>query len=148
VSQPPEITFLSLFVPDLKEAARCYQEVLGLEPVPNQGQAPDPHPFAGSAPVLFELGQVRIALYEANPNRGTHAGDVGIGVRFHQGLAAVAERAKHNRATTHYRTATSSKSSIVERAPRACAPGYSSRFNVIPVRWSSSRKTVLSFDLT
>jgi catechol 2,3-dioxygenase-like lactoylglutathione lyase family enzyme len=102
VSQPPEITFLSLFVPDLKEAARCYQEVLGLEPVPNQGQAPDPHPFAGSAPVLFELGQVRIALYEANPNRGTHAGDVGIGVRFHQGLAAVAERAKHNRATTLY----------------------------------------------
>ena len=100
--QTPEITFLSLFVPDLAQAARRYQEVLGLEPAENQGSAPDPHPFAGSAPVVFDLGQVRIALYEANPHRGTHPGDVGIGVRTAEPPAAVAERAKQNGATTLY----------------------------------------------
>ena len=76
----PQLRFLSLFVPDLEAATQRYQEVLGLPPTQDDGTAPSPHPFAAAGPVLFDLVTVKLALYQADPNRGTHPGDVGIGV--------------------------------------------------------------------
>jgi len=100
--EPPEIRFLSLFVPDVAAAAQHYETLLGGPPVAAHGRAPDPHPFAGSEPVVFELGTVLIALYQANPNRGTHPGDVGIGVRVDAPPSQVAERARSCRAQVLY----------------------------------------------
>ncbi|MBI2394616.1 MAG: hypothetical protein HYV09_33915 [Deltaproteobacteria bacterium] len=43
--------------------------------------APATHPFAASGPVVFGLaGGFELALYQCHPSRGTHAGDVGIGL--------------------------------------------------------------------
>jgi catechol 2,3-dioxygenase-like lactoylglutathione lyase family enzyme len=89
----PELKFLSLFVPDVDEAARRYEKVLGVAPLQEDRTAPHPHPFAGSAPVVFELGSVKIALYEANAPRGTHPGDVGIGLFVEGSAADTAQRA-------------------------------------------------------
>jgi hypothetical protein len=94
VSAPPEIRFLSLFVPSVQAAALHYQQILGVEPTIPDRAAVSPHPFAGSAPVVFQLGAVALALYECNPDRGTHPGDVGIGVVGEGAPAALAERAQ------------------------------------------------------
>lgn len=90
---PPTVRFVSLFVPDLEAAARTYESIFGVPASRADRTAPSPHPFAASGPIVFDLGQVRLALYECDPNRGTHAGDVGIGVCVSAGLEAIASRA-------------------------------------------------------
>jgi hypothetical protein len=86
-ASPPTIRFLSLFVPNLADAARRYQAVLGVAPStraespgsPGPRSAPAPHPFAAAGPVVFELGEICLALYQCD-GRTTHPGDVGIGL--------------------------------------------------------------------
>jgi len=75
----PQLRFLSIFVPDLTEAAERYAAFLGIEPRTGSGSAPSPHPFAAGEPVVFDLGEVCLALYQCD-GRATHPGDVGIGV--------------------------------------------------------------------
>jgi len=79
MSTTPRMRFLSLFVPNLAAAAERYAAVFGLAPREGPGDAPSPHPFAGGTPVVFDLGQVCLALYQCD-GRTTHPGDVGIGV--------------------------------------------------------------------
>jgi catechol 2,3-dioxygenase-like lactoylglutathione lyase family enzyme len=98
----PELRFVSLFVPDIDEAARRYEQVLGVAPMHDDRTAPHPHPFAASAPVVFALGSVSIALYEANPPRGTHPGDVGIGLCVEGSPAGLVERAAASGARVLY----------------------------------------------
>jgi hypothetical protein len=78
---PPKasLRFLSLFVPDLAEAAKTYEALLGTQPAAGPSPAPAPQPFAVAGPVVFELGEVALALYEAD-GKTTHAGDVGFGI--------------------------------------------------------------------
>jgi catechol 2,3-dioxygenase-like lactoylglutathione lyase family enzyme len=97
-----EVRFLSLFVPDVAQTARRYERILGVAPMPSDHTAPQPHPFAASAPVVFDLGQTKLALYEANPDRGTHPGDVGIGICVAGSPAAVAARAAENGGRVFY----------------------------------------------
>jgi len=75
----PKIKFLSLFVPNLAEAAASYQSILGISPQACCAPAPADHPFAARGPVVFQLGDVTLALYECD-GRTTHTGDVGIGL--------------------------------------------------------------------
>jgi predicted enzyme related to lactoylglutathione lyase len=75
----PRMRFLSLFVPDLDTAVAQYTAVFGVEPREGPGAALSPHPFSGRGPVVFDLGQVCLALYQCD-GRTTHPGDVGIGV--------------------------------------------------------------------
>ena len=89
----PTIRFLSLFVPDLAEARERYAAIFGREPVEGDEVCPRPHPFAAAGPVVFELGTVRIALYQCD-QRTTHAGDVGIGIMDAEGPEATARRAR------------------------------------------------------
>lgn len=89
----PQLRFLSLFVPDLEAATAAYHEVLGVEPLADAGSAPAAHPFASAGPVVFELGQVSIALYQCD-QRATHPGDVGIGVELDRSPAPLAARAE------------------------------------------------------
>ncbi len=91
--EPPEVKLLSLFVPDLDTASRRYASVLGVEPAAHCGPAPKPHPFAAAGPVVFQLGAVTLALYQAAPDRGTHPGDVGIGLVGAGSVADIAARA-------------------------------------------------------
>lgn len=86
----PQLRFLSLFVPDLDDAARRYEAILGVPPKA-PASAPARHPFSPRAPVVFDLGGVEIALYQADGTT-THAGDVGIGLVAGE-PAAVAQRA-------------------------------------------------------
>jgi len=91
----PRLRFLSLFVPDLEDAATRYAAVLGIMPTGQASGAPQPHPFAARGPVVFDLGGVEIALYQADL-RTTHPGDVGIGLEVDGAPDALAERAaKH-----------------------------------------------------
>jgi hypothetical protein len=89
----PALRFLSLFVPDLDAAAQSYEQVLGVAPSATPASAPAPHPFAKKGPVVFELGDVALALYQCDM-RGTHPGDVGIGVEVEGSSGAMAERAR------------------------------------------------------
>ena len=83
----PRISFLSLFVPDLKQTALAYEAVLGVAPTTGEHAAPSPHPFAGRGPVVFQLGEVSLALYQCD-QRTTHPGDVGIGLEASPGALA------------------------------------------------------------
>jgi catechol 2,3-dioxygenase-like lactoylglutathione lyase family enzyme len=88
----PRIRFLSLFVDDLPRARRHYAEVLGLQEVDAAGAGvPLPHPYSPGPPAVFELGEVKLALYQVD-GRITHTGDVGIGVACGDGAAEVARR--------------------------------------------------------
>lgn len=93
----PELSFLSLFVPDLAQASRDYQKVLGIEPAASSGTAIAEHPFADGPPVVFILGSVALALYQSD-GKTTHPGDVGIGLNFEP--AGFSERAATVRGTT------------------------------------------------
>ena len=93
MTNPPEIELLSLFVPDLNAASRRYATVLGIQPEPHPGPAPNPHPFASKGPVVFQLGAVSLALYQAAPGRGTHPCDVGIGLTVEGSVREIATRA-------------------------------------------------------
>lgn len=89
----PAIRFLSLFVPDLAQARTRYESMLGVAPVERDPDCLAPHPFSPAPPVVFDLGGVKLALYQADM-RGTHPGDVGIGLLVEDGPGAIAERAK------------------------------------------------------
>jgi catechol 2,3-dioxygenase-like lactoylglutathione lyase family enzyme len=94
--EPPEVKLLSLFVRDLEIASRRYAAVLGVEPATDCGRAPNPHPFSDTGPVVFQLGPIALALYQAAPDRGTHPGDVGIGLSVGGAVSEIATRAgKH-----------------------------------------------------
>ena len=73
------IRFISLFVPNLDAAATHYGELLQMSPSIGPSAVPKPHPFAARGPVVFELGDVALALYECD-NQTTHPGDVGLGL--------------------------------------------------------------------
>lgn len=88
----PALRFLSLFVPDLTKAVKSYERILGVAPTKESSAAPTPHPFAAAGPVVFELGSVALALYQCDM-RGTHPGDVGIGVEVAGAPATIASRA-------------------------------------------------------
>ncbi|MFH1464800.1 MAG: hypothetical protein ABIO70_10475 [Pseudomonadota bacterium] len=75
----PSLRFLSLFVPDLPAAAARYAAFLGMAPVLDDPDVPRAHPYAAGPPVVFPLGQVKLALYPCD-GRVTHPGDVGIGL--------------------------------------------------------------------
>jgi hypothetical protein len=83
----PNIGFISLFVPNLNDAALHYAALLQTPPIDCPSAALSPHPFAAKGPVVFQLGNVELALYECD-GRTTHPGDVGIGLE-----SAVAETA-------------------------------------------------------
>ncbi len=87
MSPNPKITFLSLFVSNLDEAIDGYQSLLGVSPESGAGAALAPHPFATRGPVVFQLGEVALALYECD-GQTTHPGDVGIGLETDLELAA------------------------------------------------------------
>ena len=93
MTNAPEIELLSLFVPNLDAASRRYAAVLGIQPEPQPGPAPHPPPFAAKGPVVFRLGPVTLALYQAAPGRGTHPGDVGIGLTVEGSVRDIAARA-------------------------------------------------------
>lgn len=73
------IPFISLFVPDLADASARFAAVLGQPSTHAANAAPNPHPFAAKGPVVFQLGDVALALYQCDQNT-THPGDVGIGL--------------------------------------------------------------------
>lgn len=89
----PSIRFLSIFVPDLAQARARYETMLGLPAAEADPDCLAPHPFAVAGPVVFDLGHVKLALYQCDM-RGTHPGDVGIGLLDEHGPEAIAERAK------------------------------------------------------
>lgn len=93
MSENPTLKFLSLFVPDLAEAASRYEVVFGIKPSEDPGVVPQTHPFAATGPVVFDLGNVVLALYECD-QRSTHPGDVGIGIEVDPGPDAMAKRAR------------------------------------------------------
>ena len=90
---PPKasLRFVSLFVPDLEEARRTYEALLGIPPNEGHSPAPAPHPFAAAGPVVFELGSVALALYQVD-GKTTHPGDVGFGIETDVGEAAAVIR--------------------------------------------------------
>jgi len=75
----PQVRFLSLFVPHLEQSVAQYQAMLGVAPVQGSGNAVASHPFAARGPVVFQLGEVSLALYECD-QQTTHPGDVGVGL--------------------------------------------------------------------
>jgi hypothetical protein len=79
MSERAALEFVSLFVPSLEEAVPRYAALLGVAPAARSTKAPSPHPFAARGPVVFELGNVALALYECD-GRTTHPGDVGFGI--------------------------------------------------------------------
>lgn len=93
-SQTP-IEFISLFVPDLDNAAAVYEAVFGAAPLDEVSDVPSPHPFAARGPVVFRLGSVNLAIYQAD-GRITHPGDVGIGVRTDSSPHDAASRAEQH----------------------------------------------------
>ena len=95
MSNPPRLQFLSLFVRDLDVAAKRYEAILGVTPCTADHDAPAPHPFAAGGPVVFDLGTCKLALYQCDL-RGTHPGDVGIGVDVGDDIVGMAKRAAAN----------------------------------------------------
>ena len=101
IDPPPRLRFVSLFVPDLEDAAARYAAVLGVVPSEPAPGAPRPHPFAARGPVVFDLGGTEIALYQADL-RTTHPGDVGIGLAVDGAPDALAQRAVVSGARVFY----------------------------------------------
>lgn len=88
----PAVKFLSLFVPDLEDAARRYEAILGVAPTAQPRNAPPRHPFSPAKAVVFDLGTVELALYQTD-GKTTHAGDVGIGIETGEDAGSVGKRA-------------------------------------------------------
>ena len=88
---PAELRFLSLFVPDLEAARRTYENVFGVAPSDTTDETIGRHPFAAAGPVVFDLGAVRLALYQCDM-RTTHPGDVGIGLCVQGAASRITER--------------------------------------------------------
>ncbi len=95
MAQPPTLRFLSLFVPDLAAATQRYQAVFGVAPTTDDGVAPSPHPCAAAGPVVFDLGGVKLALYQCD-GRTTHPGDVGIGLHTDGPPGVTAKQAREH----------------------------------------------------
>ncbi len=89
----PRVRFLSLFVDDPATSADRLEALLGCAPREDARAegAPSPHPFAAEGPIVFELGEVELALYRASAAKGTHAGDVGIGVALNAAETGLAD---------------------------------------------------------
>lgn len=87
----PQVSFLSLFVPDLKTASLDYQKVFAVEPEVDPTEIIGEHPCSPLPPVVFRLGNISLALYQQD-GRTTHAGDVGIGVITKEPLTDVVAR--------------------------------------------------------
>lgn len=75
----PKLRFLSLFVPDLDQYRVVYADLFGVEPEATSPPVVANHPYSPKPPVVFDLGGVKLALYQAD-GQVTHAGDVGIGL--------------------------------------------------------------------
>ncbi len=73
------LRFISLFVPNLAEAVVQYSALLQQPPSQSAAGALAPHPFAVKGPVVFQMGDVMLALYECDAST-THPGDVGFGL--------------------------------------------------------------------
>ncbi len=86
----PRLRFVSLFVPNLDEAAHQYEVALGVRASDAAHCVPIAHPFSRRTPVVFLLGDVALVLYECD-GRTTHAGDVGLGLE--ESPRAFSERA-------------------------------------------------------
>lgn len=86
----PELRFLSLFVPDLEAARERYEAVFAVAPTTSD-DVPPRHPFAAAGPVVFDLGGVKLALYQCDL-RTTHPGDVGIGLLVDGPVASITNR--------------------------------------------------------
>ncbi len=91
MTQKARLRFVSLFVPDLAEAAKTYEALLGVAPIEGPSPAPARHPFAAAGPVAFELGSVVLALYQTD-GKTTHPGDVGFGIETDVDQAAAVIR--------------------------------------------------------
>ena len=80
-------------MPDLEEARRTYEALLGVPATEGPSPAPAKHPFAAAGPVVFQLGAVALALYQVD-GKTTHAGDVGFGIEtgVDQAAAVIRER--------------------------------------------------------
>lgn len=90
----PDVQFLSLFVPDLQAARKHYAAVLGFEPMAGHDVCPATHPFAAAGPIVFDLKSLKLALYQCDM-RGTHPGDVGIGLCMQEPPDAIVDRARN-----------------------------------------------------
>jgi catechol 2,3-dioxygenase-like lactoylglutathione lyase family enzyme len=101
MSQAPRLRFLSIFVPDLAAATQRYEAVFGVPPVKDDGDPPSPHPYAAGGPVVFDLGGVKLALYQCD-GKTTHPGDVGIGIRPDGPPGEIAKRATEHRGQVFY----------------------------------------------
>jgi len=88
----PQLKFLSLFVPDLDDARARYEAILGVAGHTTDDVVPAKHPFASRGPVVFDLGGCKLALYQCDM-RGTHPGDVGIGIDAAGDVVGMAKRA-------------------------------------------------------
>ncbi len=75
----PTLRFISLFVPELEATAARYTAFLGVSPVLDDPDVPRDHPYAAGPPLVFPLGQVKLALYPCD-DRITHPGDVALGL--------------------------------------------------------------------
>ena len=96
MAPPPRLQFLSLFVPDLAAASQRYEAIFGVAPAPDETEPPSPHPYASAGPVVFDLGGVKLALYQCD-GKTTHPGDVGIGLRTDGPPDQLAKRARQHR---------------------------------------------------
>ncbi len=101
MAQPPRLQFLSLFVPDLAAATQRYEAVFGVAPTAEDADPPSPHPYASAGPVVFDLGGVKLALYQCD-GKTTHPGDVGIGLRSDGPPDEIAKRAGEHRGQVFY----------------------------------------------
>ncbi len=102
----PAIRFLCLFVSDMPTVAEHYRIIFGVIPskLDEHSVAPCPHPFSSAGPIVFQLGDVELSIYQAD-GRVTHPGDVGIGVLTDE-PEAIAARAKSNGAKVFFGPAT------------------------------------------
>ena len=103
----PRVRFISLFVPNLAEATSRYASLLQMAPSEATGGAPSPHPFATKGPVVFQLGDLALALYECDGHT-THPGDVGLGLESNVEQTAV--RLRQQGGTVFWGPATNSGS--------------------------------------
>ncbi len=104
----PTLRFVSLFVPELEATAARYAAFLGVDAVHDDPDVPRHHPYAAGPPVVFPMGQVKLALYPCD-GRITHPGDVAIGLHS-EDLPATMGAAKAAGATLFPRRTTAEPS--------------------------------------
>jgi hypothetical protein len=93
------LRFISLFVPNLAQAVAQYSVLLQIVPAEGTVGALTPHPFAVKGPVVFEMGEVLLALYECD-GATTHPGDVGFGLEGD--IGQIAARMKQQGGTVFF----------------------------------------------